>query len=195
MKKITSIILVIVLLILSNSVFAESRTFNNVLNSNGSFYAIDFYGNYFKEDDMIHVVNNNVSLENKSLLSFYLYKLTLLDSNDEIYAINCSYRNENGTYSDQYIEYGEIDKIILALETIRKFIEDSNNDSQFSAVRTITYISENGIRIIGGARLNSPYLNFIIGNDNSCFIEDINQIDIIIDYFQNVNKMIEYNKE
>ena len=202
MKRAFSIILVVVLLF--SVCIAEELTCKDIINDKGIVYSIITLHNEVNEDKvdnnryyidkdkqmLINVIKAD-DKDNKIYLS--LNRLTLLDSNIDKYYVGIDYRNYDNTIKiNKIIEYEEIKDIIKLIKYIQYYdeIESANNELLNKMYR---YVSNDGILFTNGQSIATKQLIIGFDTDNFFRVKVSKKIDCILNYFENVDNMIEHN--
>lgn len=144
---------------------------------------------------LFEYVEDSIKNENDQELSFKLYRLKEPITNKKHYAVECSFYDSKAFSSiKKYIDYEEIDNVIITLSLVKEYMEDKEG---IPITHQIYYISPNGIIIRGGQEfgLSNRALRMSFDESMTILIKDIQQLDTVLNYFKNVENMIIVNEE
>ena len=183
MKKTIAIILLLIFICFATVGLTEETSFLTDLYKKGDIIVIFDLPN--KIDDTI--IENYIQIDDKSVY-FYLNKLELYYSNTNSYGLDVYYFNSQNTTSiSKKIDYDELKNITTVLTLAKEYLKTYNNDNSYQ----IKYISKDDIEFM----ISYGEIDIKFDTNEDLRIKDVETLDKLLNYFENIDNMIDTYEE
>ena len=128
-------------------------------------------------------------------MSLTLNKLTIIDTGDCTYGVEILSRKKE--YIKKNLDYSEIKDVFNAMIHVRDYIINYKNNSNLK--KTYYFRSKDGLTVENDFSWMDPVLRIYFDDDcsmeNACTIDSIEDINRLLNFFANVDNMIDYHEK